>query len=413
MNAIDQSLADALYEAFTWLRDDDDLAVAVLDGGGHRAFSAGWDLKAAAIDGDDVGMTPGGWGGFTELWDLHKPVIADGPAVAGGFSSRACSSADLVVAADHVEFWLTEVSLGILPSSGGLQWLPRRLGPSLGRRPDPDRTAAVGAGGPRPRPRPVMLCAACSDLRGHWLRWRPRSPRRRPRRCSSRRRSCATRRTCRSTSPSAPAKAETVSTRAGTVSQTVYRLSSVMYEDIGHCEPAPAASLERARRFINTVNHLHAREYLPDAATFQRVCLELGLPDPGLVDETDLQRVRSVREALRGLAATHNEGPESDGTEVLAEQARRSGLQVSFAADAAPILVGADGADGVLGTVLATIADAMHDGHWQRMKACRNERCRWVFYDHSRNRTGTWCSMRICGNRHKVRAHRARQAAAG
>ena len=69
---------------------------------------------------------------------------------------------------------------------------------------------------------------------------------------------------------------------------------------------------------------------------------------------TDLQRVRSVREALRGLAATHNEGPESDGTEVLAEQARRSGLQVSFAADAAPILVGADGADGVLGTVLAT-----------------------------------------------------------
>ena len=149
-----------------------------------------------------------------------------------------------------------------------------------------------------------------------------------------------------------------------------------MYEDIGHCEPAPAASLERARRFINTVNHLHAREYLPDAATFQRVCLELGLPDPGLVDETDLQRVRSVREALRGLAATHNEGPESDGTEVLAEQARRSGLQVSFAADAAPILVAADGADGVLGTVLATIADAMHDGHWQRMKACRNERCR-------------------------------------
>jgi predicted RNA-binding Zn ribbon-like protein len=67
----------------------------------------------------------------------------------------------------------------------------------------------------------------------------------------------------------------------------------------------------------------------------------------------------------------------------------------------------------VLGTVLAAIADAMHDGHWQRMKACRNDRCRWVFYDHSRSRTGTWCSMRICGNRNKVRAHRARHAAAG
>jgi predicted RNA-binding Zn ribbon-like protein len=195
--------------------------------------------------------------------------------------------------------------------------------------------------------------------------------------------------------------------------ETVYRLSSVMYEDIGHCEPAPAASLERARRFINTVNRLHDREYLPDAATFQRVCLELGLPDPGLVDDADLRRVRSVREALRALAATHNEGPEVDSAEVLAHQARRSGLQISFAEDAAPIVVEADGADGVLGTVLASIAESMRDGHWQRMKACRNERCRWVFYDHSRNRTGIWCSMRVCGNRHKVRAHRARQAAAG
>ncbi len=76
-------------------------------------------------------MTPGGWGGFTELWDLHKPVIAavDGPAVAGGF--ELVLSCDIVVAAEHVEFWLTEVGLGILPSSGGLQWLPRRLGPSL------------------------------------------------------------------------------------------------------------------------------------------------------------------------------------------------------------------------------------------------------------------------------------------
>jgi predicted RNA-binding Zn ribbon-like protein len=186
-----------------------------------------------------------------------------------------------------------------------------------------------------------------------------------------------------------------------------------MYEDIGHCEPAPVPSLETARRFINTVNHLHAREYLPDAATFQRVCLELGLPDPGVVDELELHRVRSVREALRALAAAHNAGPAAASTHVLTEQARRSGLQVSFADDAAPILVTADGADGVLGEVLATIAESMRDGHWARMKACRNERCRWVFYDHSRNRTGTWCSMRICGNRHKVRAHRARHAAAG
>jgi crotonobetainyl-CoA hydratase len=167
VNAIDQSLADALYEAFTGFRDDDELAVAVLIGGGHRAFSAGWDLKAAAVDGDDVGMTPGGWGGITELWDLHKPVIAavDGPAVAGGFELvLAC---DLVVAADHVQFWLTEVSLGILPSSGGLQWLPRRLGASLaadliltGRRLSAQEARAHGL---------VRDVVPLADLRGHAL----------------------------------------------------------------------------------------------------------------------------------------------------------------------------------------------------------------------------------------------------
>ncbi|WP_091089634.1 CGNR zinc finger domain-containing protein [Micromonospora nigra] len=36
-------------------------------------------------------------------------------------------------------------------------------------------------------------------------------------------------------------------------------------------------------------------------------------------------------------------------------------------------------------------------------------RCRWVFYDHARNRTGVWCRMAECGNRRKVREHRSRQ----
>jgi crotonobetainyl-CoA hydratase len=130
VNAVDQTLADGLYAAFTTLRDDDALAAGVLIGAGHRAFSAGWDLKAAAT-GADVGWTPGGWAGFTQMWDLDKPVVAavDGPAVAGGF--EIALGCDLIVAAEHAEFWLTEVGLGILPSAGALQWLPRKVGLAL------------------------------------------------------------------------------------------------------------------------------------------------------------------------------------------------------------------------------------------------------------------------------------------
>ena len=44
------------------------------------------------------------------------------------------------------------------------------------------------------------------------------------------------------------------------------------------------------------------------------------------------------------------------------------------------------GVDGFLGGILATLARAMADGSWSRVKSCRNDTCRWLFYDHSRNR---------------------------
>ncbi len=51
----------------------------------------------------------------------------------------------------------------------------------------------------------------------------------------------------------------------------------------------------------------------------------------------------------------------------------------------------------------------MVDGSWQRLKACRNDACRWVFYDASKNRSGTWCTMSICGDKLKARAYRRRR----
>src|SRR5918999_1778385 len=61
---------------------------------------------------------------------------------------------------------------------------------------------------------------------------------------------------------------------------------------------------------------------------------------------------------------------------------------------------------GALGTVLAVVYDALRDGSWSRLKTCRN--CGWAFWDESRNRSATWCSMQLCGNRLKVRRYRRR-----
>jgi crotonobetainyl-CoA hydratase len=128
-NAIDRATGLELYDAFARLRDDPELRVGILSGGGERFFSAGWDLKAAAAGEEDTSTDfgPGGFAGLTELFDLDKPVIAavNGLAVGGGFELvLAC---DLIVAAEHAELFLPELSLGIVPDAGGAQRLPRRL----------------------------------------------------------------------------------------------------------------------------------------------------------------------------------------------------------------------------------------------------------------------------------------------
>jgi crotonobetainyl-CoA hydratase len=133
-NAIDLPTSRKLGEAFVYFRDNPELKVAVITGAGERIFCAGWDLKAL-----DAGDTPlenwweaedpelGGFAGITEMWNLNKPVIAalNGLTIGGGFEiALAC---DLIIAADHVEFALPELPLGLIPDAGAVQRLPKRI----------------------------------------------------------------------------------------------------------------------------------------------------------------------------------------------------------------------------------------------------------------------------------------------
>lgn len=127
-NAIDVATSNALYQAFERFRGDTALRVAVVTGAGGRFFSAGWDLKAAAAgEAIDADHGPGGFAGLTELFDLGKPVIAavNGMAMGGGF--ELALAADLIVAAEHAEFALPEVTIGMVADSGGVLRLPKRL----------------------------------------------------------------------------------------------------------------------------------------------------------------------------------------------------------------------------------------------------------------------------------------------
>ena len=131
VNAIDRAMSQDMGAAFALLRDDPDLWCAILTGAGEKIFSAGWDLKALnqgemALNNwweEDYG--DGGFAGLTENW--NKPVICalNGMAIGGGFEiAMAC---DLIIAADHVQFGLPEMPLGIVPDAGALQRLPRMI----------------------------------------------------------------------------------------------------------------------------------------------------------------------------------------------------------------------------------------------------------------------------------------------
>jgi crotonobetainyl-CoA hydratase len=150
-NAIDPASSRALGEAFAAFRDDDEARVAIVTGAGDRFFSAGWDMKAAVLEGDTEDWGVGGFAGLTELFDLDKPVIAavNGFAAGGGFElALAC---DLIVAVRGVQMFLPEVRLGFVADAGGVLRLPKRLPRAIAmemlltcRRMDADEAARWG-----------------------------------------------------------------------------------------------------------------------------------------------------------------------------------------------------------------------------------------------------------------------------
>lgn len=126
-NAINGETSRMMGEVFAGFRDDPEMRVAILTGGGEKFFCAGWDVKgAAAGEPADTNYGIGGFGGLQELPNLNKPVIAaiNGMAVGGGF--ELALSADLIIAADSARFSLPEIKAGTLAHTATIK-LPKRM----------------------------------------------------------------------------------------------------------------------------------------------------------------------------------------------------------------------------------------------------------------------------------------------
>jgi len=164
--------------------------------------------------------------------------------------------------------------------------------------------------------------------------------------------------------------------------------------DVPNAAPEP---LRLVQRFVNTVNLESGEDWL--ARWFD----DEGVP----ATDSALERARAVREAIRELLYENNrQRAERDAGAILTAAADAAAFTIDFSGPA--LAARAPGVDGAVGRVLAVAYLAMLDGSWPRLKCCRNHHCRWSFYDYSKNRSASWCSMQLCGNRTKTRAYRAR-----
>jgi crotonobetainyl-CoA hydratase len=126
-NAIDLHTSREMGKVFAEFRDNPELRVAIITGGGEKFFCPGWDLKAAAegdaVDGD-YGL--GGFGGLQEMREMNKPVIAAVNGIACGGGLELALSADIIIAAEHATFALPEIRSGTLADAASVK-LPKRI----------------------------------------------------------------------------------------------------------------------------------------------------------------------------------------------------------------------------------------------------------------------------------------------
>ena len=131
LNVYNIQMRDELYQVLGAIRDDPEVAVAILKGAGDKAFCAGADLSEfltapSPTIARRVRYQRDIW---TELLNLRQPIIAalHGYVLGSGIEMAMCC--DIRIASEDTQFGLPETGLGIIPGAGGTQTLSRAIGP--------------------------------------------------------------------------------------------------------------------------------------------------------------------------------------------------------------------------------------------------------------------------------------------
>jgi predicted RNA-binding Zn ribbon-like protein len=126
----------------------------------------------------------------------------------------------------------------------------------------------------------------------------------------------------------------------------------------------------------------------------RRLCESLRIILGASMRKEKLQRawIESINEILR-ITEGHDELVLDGGNWQMEFIAREGGL------------------DWLLAAIARSGAEIVTEGAKARIRLCANPACGLFFYDDSRTHRRRWCSMSVCGNRHKVAAFARKHAA--
>lgn len=166
------------------------------------------------------------------------------------------------------------------------------------------------------------------------------------------------------------------------------------------------------KAFLNSADIEEGSDSFETAESLRAWLIERDAPGARApVTARERQGLVDLREAIRDIVAAHGGVVAPDVLEVIATAARGAPLVVTFdGIGKADLLPTGRGVDALVAKLLADIASAQLIGTWHNLRICRRDVCRWAFYDASRNHSGVWCTMSICGNRVKSASLRRRRS---
>jgi predicted RNA-binding Zn ribbon-like protein len=172
--------------------------------------------------------------------------------------------------------------------------------------------------------------------------------------------------------------------------------------------PAPGG-LALVKDFVNSLDYPAGPDELATPAATTAWLERHGLA-PGKVSDSDCEALRHLRERLRDVLEAHTGRSVSEqAASELAAALSSAPLRVTPAGDGWTLAATGEGRAALVGALSTAIVEATVAGTWPRLKVCASDTCRFAFYDHSKNGSGAWCSMRVCGCRAKARAYRQRR----